>query len=104
MIAAIRSCRDLNRMGPQKRRYRNAGYVGARRANMERYIVAKLCRDDLESSGGGDGVEVQGEVRKASGPVAGPRRVGLRRTGLQAQVSDFCSAPRCVAASLVTEA
>ena len=32
--------------------------VGARKANMERYSVAKLCRDDLESSGGGDGVEI----------------------------------------------
>jgi hypothetical protein len=36
--------------------------------------------------------------------VAGPRRVGLWRTGLQAQVSDFRMAPRCVAASLVTKA
>ena len=49
-------------------------------------------------------MEIQGEVRKATGPVAGPRRVGLWRAGLQAQVSDFRMAPRCVAASLVTTA
>jgi hypothetical protein len=71
---------------------------------MERYTVAKLCRDDLWSSGGGDGVEIQGEVRKGTGPVAGPRRVGLWRAGLQAQISDFRMAPRCVATTLVTEA
>jgi hypothetical protein len=59
-------------------------YVGTRRSNMERYIVSNLCRDDLESSGGGDGAEIQGEVHKAIGPLAGPRRVDLRRAGLQA--------------------
>jgi len=49
-------------------------------------------------------VEIQGEVCKAIGPLAGARRVGLRHTGLQAQVLDFRMAPRRVAASLVTEA
>ena len=65
--------------------------------------LAKLC-PDLVSSGGGNDVEIQGEVRKAAGHVAGPCRVGLRRAGLQAQASDFRMAPRCVAASLVTTA
>ena len=40
------------------KRYRNVAYDGARRTNMERYTIAKLCRDDLESSGDGDGVEI----------------------------------------------
>ena len=63
---------------------RDVAYVGARRPNTEPYTVASLCHDDLESSGGGDGAEIQGEVHKAIGPLAGPRRVALRRAGLQA--------------------
>src|ERR1700688_623146 len=69
---------------PDKRRYRDVAYVGARRPNTEPYTVASLCHDDLESSGGGDGAEIQGEVHKAIGPLAGPRRVDLRRARLQA--------------------
>ena len=73
-------------------------------ANTEPYTVASFCHDDLESSEGGDGAKTQGEVHKAIGPLAGPRRVDLWRAGLQAQVSDFRMAPRGVAASLVTKA
>jgi hypothetical protein len=61
-------------------------------------------RDDLQSSEGGDAAEIQGEVCKAAGPVAGPRPFGLWRAGLQRQVSDSRLATRCVAASLVTKA
>ena len=43
-------------------------------------------------------MEKQGEVCKAIGPLAGARRVGLRHTGLQAQVLDFRMVPRRVAA------
>jgi hypothetical protein len=48
-------------------------------------------------------VELQGEVREATGRVAATFCVGLWRAALQAQVLDFRMVSRCLAASLVTE-
>jgi hypothetical protein len=50
-----------------------------------------------------NGVEIQSEICEEFRSLAGPRRVGLWGAGLQAQVSDFRVAPRCVAASLVAK-
>ena len=67
-------------------------------------VLKDVLRARLGLPGGGNGMETKGEVRKATGPLAGPRRVGLWVAELQAQVSDFRMAPRCMAAPLVTKA
>jgi hypothetical protein len=59
---------------------------------------------ELESSGGGDGEEIQGKVYEAIEPMARASRLGLRHARLPAQALDFRVAPRCVGASMVTEA